>query len=245
MRRSELLPAIAAVLACMLPAGPLAATGHNEAAPLKGSLFTDAPPAPDFSLTDQQGRPFRLSQARGKPVLLTFIYTHCADTCPFISIKISKARTLLGREAKNSVLVAVTTDPLRDTRQVAAEYSREVGLFDSWHFLTGSPEAVAEVWKLYHIEVENGAAVQPAEPGANQEAASQLSAPDDEHGQGLSPGELQLADQIARQFGGGYEVGHVALFWFIDRRGNLRATLDTDAAPADIAYNLTALMRER
>ena len=68
---------------------------------------------------------------------------------------------------------------------------------------------------------------------------------DEEHTQGLSPRELRLADQIIRQFGGGYEVGHVALFWFIDKRGNLRATLDSDALPTDIAANLEALLRER
>ena len=167
---------------------------------------------------------------------MTFIYTHCTDTCPFISVKIRQACKLLGSQAKNAVLVAVTTDPRRDTRQVAAEYSREVGLYDLWHFLTGSPDAVAEVWKQYHIDVENGSVIPPAQAATQDEQ---------EHAQGLSPDELRLADQITRQFGGGYEVGHVALLWFIDKRGNLQATLDSDAPPADIAANLVALLRER
>src|SRR5207247_863305 len=39
-------------------------------------------PAPDFALTDQDGRSIRLSQFHGKLVLLTFFYTNCTDVCP-------------------------------------------------------------------------------------------------------------------------------------------------------------------
>ena len=45
-----------------------------------------APPVlstlPAFSLTDQDGRPFSLEQMKGRPWIVDFIFTHCANTCP-------------------------------------------------------------------------------------------------------------------------------------------------------------------
>jgi protein SCO1/2 len=44
---------------------------------LGGASVNGRPPAPDFALTDQFGRVQQLSQLRGKPVALTFLYTTC------------------------------------------------------------------------------------------------------------------------------------------------------------------------
>ena len=42
---------------------------------------------PDFALLNQSGKRIRLSQFRGKVLVLTFIYTRCplADFCPRMS----------------------------------------------------------------------------------------------------------------------------------------------------------------
>ncbi len=37
---------------------------------------------PDHTLLDRQGRPVRLSSYRGKPLLVSFIYTGCFQVCP-------------------------------------------------------------------------------------------------------------------------------------------------------------------
>ena len=37
---------------------------------------------PDIALTDSAGNHLQLSQFRGKPLLLTLVYTSCADVCP-------------------------------------------------------------------------------------------------------------------------------------------------------------------
>src|SRR5215467_5160741 len=39
-------------------------------------------PAPNFQLEDQFGNATSLAQFKGKPVVLTFLYTHCPDVCP-------------------------------------------------------------------------------------------------------------------------------------------------------------------
>ena len=37
---------------------------------------------PDYTLLDRQGKPVRLSEYRGKPLLVSFIYTGCFEICP-------------------------------------------------------------------------------------------------------------------------------------------------------------------
>ena len=50
--------------------------------------------------------------------MLCFIYTHCTDICPFISVKVRDANQLLGADSSKVVFVAVTTDPKRDVPPV-------------------------------------------------------------------------------------------------------------------------------
>ena len=45
----------------------------------------------DFALRDQDGRPARLADARGKVIAMTFIYTCCRDLCPAEGNDISTA----------------------------------------------------------------------------------------------------------------------------------------------------------
>ena len=48
---------------------------------------------PDFTLTDQTGKAVRLSQFRGEPVAVTFVYTRCpiATACPMTMTKFAKS----------------------------------------------------------------------------------------------------------------------------------------------------------
>ncbi len=207
---------------------------------LTGMVYTEPSPAPDFTLTDQHGSAFHMASTRSLVVVLTFIYTHCTDVCPFVSLKLKQAWALLGKDAGQVVFVAVTTDPARDTLPVIAAYSREVGLFDVWHFLTGPTVGVQAVWDSYKVGVD----IEKAPPAAPS-GTEQPGQPEDEHAQGLKPDDLRLASRIIGQFGGGYEVSHAVPFWLIDRKGNFRAILDADATPQDIAGDARLLMGEK
>ena len=108
---------------------------------------------PDFALTDQTGTTVRLSEFRGQPVAVTFIYTRCpiATACPMTTAKFSKLDAMLA--GKNfGHLLTVTVDPEHDTPAVLADYAKKAGADPKrWKFLTGSPEAVARVASSFGV----------------------------------------------------------------------------------------------
>ena len=62
----------------------------------QGSQIDPPVQAADFTLTDQNGRSFRLSDQRGKVALVFFGYTHCPDVCPITLANYQKIYEQLG-----------------------------------------------------------------------------------------------------------------------------------------------------
>jgi protein SCO1/2 len=108
---------------------------------------------PDFTLIDQTGKSVRLSQFRGEPVAVTFVYTRCpvATACPVTVGKFSKIAAALAKE-KFGTLLAVTVDPAGDTPAILKDYAARVGADSTrWKFLTGDPAAVARVAERFGV----------------------------------------------------------------------------------------------
>ncbi len=232
------------LIAVLLIAGGVvsaSASGRSEQ-PVSGLVanFIQHPmAAADFTLTDQHDQPFHMAEARGKVVLMSFIYTHCTDLCPFVTLKVRDTYQLLGSDASKVVFVAVTTDPKRDVPKVMAAYSKAAGLDDVWHFVGGAPKDVQAVWSDYSIGVTVNPDTQAV--ATKDEAASSQNEPGPT--QGLSKSDLDLASQIETAFGGGYDVGHSAPFWIVDKKGMIQVGMDADATPSDIASNVRALLK--
>ena len=225
-----------------------------------GNLLQHSSPAPDFTLTDQNGTTFHMADMKGRVVLMSFIYTHCTDICPFIALKVKDAYTLLGNDAANVVFVAVTTDPKRDVPPVTTAYSKELGLLDVWHFVSGAPKAVQAVWFNYGIGVTVDQGTDAVAPPKDEKMSATSSQKDKEvqprsesgggmemaaPTQGLSKSDLDLAGTLIDKFGGGYDVGHSAPFWIVDKKGLIRVGMDADATPADLVTNIRALLALR
>jgi protein SCO1/2 len=108
---------------------------------------------PDFALKDQTGSTVRLSDLRGEPVAVTFLYTRCpiATACPMTTAKFSKLDAMLA-QTKSGHLLTVTVDPEHDTPEVLADYAKKAGADPKrWKFLTGTPEAVARVASSFGV----------------------------------------------------------------------------------------------
>jgi protein SCO1/2 len=118
-------------------------------------------PAPDFTLTSQDGVPVSLKDLRGKVVAVTFIFTMCSTTCPVLTPMMSFVQDRLGSDFGAKIaFISITVDPERDTPEVLKEYAQA---FDAnlagWSFLTGEPAAIREVTRRYGVyaaKSENG-----------------------------------------------------------------------------------------
>lgn len=76
----------------------------------------------DFTLTAHDGKAVRLSDFKGKVVVLIFGYTHCPDVCPTNLFTYAEALKQLGEGAKDVQVLFVSVDPERDTAQLLAQY---------------------------------------------------------------------------------------------------------------------------
>ena len=116
----------------------------------KGTLLEEGVNVPDFTLTDQYGQPFQLSEQRGKVLLFFFGYTQCPDVCPTTLSIWRKVHEALGEDAGQVRFVFITVDPERDT---AERLGLHVNAFNpDFVGLTGSKaelEAVYEVFDVY------------------------------------------------------------------------------------------------
>lgn len=118
-------------------------------------------PAPDVTLTSQDGAPVSLAGLRGKVVAVTFIFTRCTATCPVLTPMMSFVQDRLGSDfGARIAFVSITVDPERDTPEVLKEYAQAFGAnLAGWSFLTGDPAAIREVTRRYGVyasKSENG-----------------------------------------------------------------------------------------
>jgi protein SCO1 len=152
--------AIALVLVCVAALGAtlLAARSRSGGEEIPaGSRFEGAlmPPgvrAPDFRLRDQDGDPVSMRALRGRPVAVTFLYTHCRDTCPAQAQTLRGALDLLGHDVP---ALAVAVDPPRDTPESARAFlskQRALGRID---FVLGSRAELGPLWKGFAIQPQS------------------------------------------------------------------------------------------
>ena len=129
------------------------ASNLTPAANSSGLQGTDlgGAPAPNFRLIDQFGRPVSLAQFKGKPVVLTFLYTHCPDQCPLTAEKLHAVMLSLGSDAQRVGVVAVSTDPRRDTTAAALNFSQVHRMQNYWHYLLGTESELSPIWSSYSV----------------------------------------------------------------------------------------------
>src|SRR4051795_13669302 len=154
--------AAATVVACAFAAViGLYAARHDET-PAKtafvGAVRPAGIPPARFSLHDQDGRIVTASSLRGRPVIVSFLYTHCRDTCPLVADQVRGALDRLGSGAVP--YVAVSVDPAGDTRASARAFLLKHDLNGRAHFLLGTVAQLAPVWRQFGVA--------PQRPGTSE-----------------------------------------------------------------------------
>ena len=105
--------------------------------------------ARDFQLTDHQGVSRKLSDFKGKVVVLFFGYVHCPDICPRTLTDLAAVMQHLGSQADRVQVLFVTLDPERDMPSVLAKF---VPSFNPEFLgLYGTPQQITETAQEYKL----------------------------------------------------------------------------------------------
>lgn len=163
-----LVGALVVVVAAVLISRTVLVNNQNASTQLEGTSLGGTL-APNFTLTDQNGKRVSLAELRGHPVVLTFFYTHCTDECPLTASKFQSVLKSSGSQLNNVRWVAVSIDPRGDTPQNATAFVAKHGLTGTLHYLLGTNSELAPIWSDYSVSVEGGATT----PGANDAGAVQ------------------------------------------------------------------------
>ena len=141
-----------AVLLVLLAAGAallFVARSTQPSQVMKAGVFDPALAAPDFALRGSDGSEVSLARYRGKVVLLTFGYTHCAAVCPTTLATLAQARHGLGAAAGNVQVIYATVDPERDSAEHMRQY---LAAFDpTFVGATDAPEVLADMREDYGV----------------------------------------------------------------------------------------------
>ncbi len=118
---------------------------------------------PNFSLVNQDSKPFALRKYPGQALLLTFIYTRCPlpDYCILMNSNFAEVNRLLRQEypsLRSRVrLLSVSIDPEHDTPEVLRSFgaaqtaASENEGFESWEFATGAPEEIKRAAQFFGL----------------------------------------------------------------------------------------------
>ena len=116
---------------------------------------TGANYAKSFALKDHTGQERKLTDFKGKVVVVFFGYTQCPDVCPTTMTELVEVKRLLGANGDKLKAVFITVDPARDTAELLNAY---VTNFDpSFVALIPTPEQLVEVakeFKIYYKKVD-------------------------------------------------------------------------------------------
>ncbi len=100
---------------------------------------------PDLAFRDTEGRIVRLGELRGRPLLISLVYTACADICPTqiqtLYPIVENALEMFGADAFR--VVTIGFDAARDTPQRMRSFARSQGVdLPGWLFLSADQETI-------------------------------------------------------------------------------------------------------
>ena len=108
--------------------------------------------APDFTLQNQDGKPISMRSLRGKPVIVTFLYTTCDDTCPAQAQTVRGALDDLGEDVP---ALAIAVDPPRDTPERAKVFLAKAKALGRIDFVLGTRAELKPLWKAFFIRPQS------------------------------------------------------------------------------------------
>lgn len=117
---------------------------------------------PNYTLVNQDAKPIRIKDYRGKTLLLTFIYTRCPvpDYCTLMSNNFAQIDRQLGQDPElyaKTHLLSISIDPEYDEPKVLRSYGAahteryQNETFAHWEFATGTSAQVKEIAQYFGL----------------------------------------------------------------------------------------------
>jgi len=114
----------------------------------QGAELPDGVKAPDFALRDENGRRVTMREFRGKPGIVTFLYSHCTTECPAQAQQIKGALNDLGHDLP---ALAISVDPPGDTPANIKRFNRKMGMTGRLRWVRGDEDKLRRLWKRFAI----------------------------------------------------------------------------------------------
>ena len=101
---------------------------------------------PDWSLINQDGKPFGKADLLGQVVIADFFFTSCPSICPKITGAMKDVYQRFKDKTHQVQFVSITVDPDTDKPQVLKDFMEKNDIaFANWHSLTGTKANIYEV----------------------------------------------------------------------------------------------------
>jgi protein SCO1/2 len=124
---------------------PTVSAGPTSA--FEGAVLPPGIKAPDFALKDERGRRVTMKEYRGRPVVVTFLYSHCHDTCPIQAQQVKGALDDLGHGLP---ALAISVDPRGDTPKSVDRFDAEQGVTNRIRWVLGRESQLRPLWQGFH-----------------------------------------------------------------------------------------------
>ena len=155
---------VAAALVTIGAVGGDASDNDGPTAPARSNGFrgSQLPPefegsqAPGFRLTDARGGTVDTRGLRGRPYLVTFLFTSCPDVCLAIGQQTRIAIEKLGDDGDRVAAVGISVDPRNDTPEAVQAWLRRQRLPGNFHYAIGTKGDLKPVWDAYFAAPEIG-----------------------------------------------------------------------------------------
>lgn len=131
------------LLACFLAASPSQAARIDPIEALEKSDAAIGGATGDHRLIRSDGTPLRLSELRGRPLVVSLIYTSCATVCPVstqtLRTTVAQARQALGPDAFEVLTLGFDSRGDTPRRMAAFATDHDIAGDPMWHVATASP----------------------------------------------------------------------------------------------------------
>jgi protein SCO1/2 len=136
---------VATLLSSVEPASAQEAGNAADAAALRTSQAAIGRHTTEHTFVDQHGRPLRLADLRGKPLVVSFVFTNCYVVCSGLTLNLREvvriARGTLGNDAFG--VLTLGFDSVHDTPPRMLAYGRDRGISEpDWKFASADAATV-------------------------------------------------------------------------------------------------------